>query len=100
MACGPELLVHITAGNIPSPAWLGIVLGLLVRSAQFVKCASGTSLLPRLFAHSLYEVDSKLASCLEIAEWKRLRIQPATRTAGSSESIGLTQTLIGESDCV
>ncbi len=70
MACGPELLVHITAGNIPSPAWLGIVLGLLVRSAQFVKCASGTSLLPRLFAHSLYEAEPKLAACLEIAEWR------------------------------
>ena len=48
---GPELLVHIAAGNIPSPTLMSMVLGLLVRSAQFVKCASGTSLLPRLFAH-------------------------------------------------
>ena len=45
------------------------MLGLLTRSAQFVKCARGTSLLPRLFAHSIYEVEPKLASCLEIAEW-------------------------------
>src|ERR1017187_8204165 len=36
---GPEMLVHIAAGNIPSPALTGIVLGLLTRSAQFVKCA-------------------------------------------------------------
>jgi hypothetical protein len=42
----------------------------LVRSAQFVKCASGTSWLPRLFAHSLYDEDPKLAACLEIAEWR------------------------------
>jgi hypothetical protein len=49
---------------------MSIVLGLLLRSAQFVKCASGTSLLPRLFAHSLYEAEPKLGACLEIAEWR------------------------------
>ena len=38
---GPELLVHITAGNLPNPALMSIVLGLLTRSAQFVKCAHG-----------------------------------------------------------
>lgn len=69
MVRGPELLVHIAAGNIPNPALLSMILGLLTRSAQFVKCARGASFLPRLFAHSLYEADSKLASCLEIAEW-------------------------------
>jgi hypothetical protein len=35
-----------------------------------VKCASGTALLPRLFAHSLYEVEPKLGACLEVAEWR------------------------------
>jgi hypothetical protein len=69
LARGPELLAHITAGQIPNPTILTIALGLLTRSAQFVKCARGTSLLPRLFAHSIYEVEPKLASCLEIAEW-------------------------------
>ncbi len=70
MACGPELLVHITAGNIPSPTLMSMVLGLLARSAQFVKCARGTSLIPRLFAHSIHDAEAKLASCLEIAEWR------------------------------
>ncbi|MBK7999394.1 MAG: hypothetical protein IPK15_11950 [Verrucomicrobia bacterium] len=70
MVRGPELLVHIAAGNIPNPTLLSIVLGLLTRSAQFVKCGRGASFLPRLFAHSLYEADAKLASCLEIAEWR------------------------------
>jgi hypothetical protein len=69
LAHGPALLVHIAAGNIPNPTILSIVLGFLTRSAQFVKCARGTSLLPRLFAHSIYEAEPKLASCLEIAEW-------------------------------
>ena len=40
-ALGPEFLVHIAAGNIPNPTLMSIVLGLLTRSAQFVKCASG-----------------------------------------------------------
>jgi hypothetical protein len=46
------------------------VLGLLTRSAQFIKCASGQAFLPRLFAHSLYEAEPKLGACLEIAQWK------------------------------
>jgi hypothetical protein len=69
VAHGPEMLVHIAPGNIPNAALLPIVLGLLTHSAQFVKCARGRSLLPRLFAHSLYQVEPKLAACLEIAEW-------------------------------
>lgn len=87
LARGPELLVHITAGNIPNPAIFSIVLGFLTRSAQMVKCARGTSLLPRLFAHSIYEVEPKLASCLEIAEWP-----------GGTDA--LEQALFAEADCV
>src|SRR5262249_37068052 len=70
LATAPELLAHITAGYLPNPALQSIVFGVLLRSAQFVKCASGASLLPRLFAHSLYDADSKLGACLEIAEWR------------------------------
>ncbi len=87
LARGPELLVHITAGNIPNPAIFSIVLGFLTRSAQMVKCARGTSLLPRLFAHSIYEVEPKMASCLEIAEWP-----------GGTDP--LEQALFAEADCV
>ena len=87
MARGPELLAHFAAGNIPSPTLLSIVLGLLVRSAQFVKCSSGTSFLPRLFAHSIYEADPKLASCLELAEWR-----------GGDPA--LEESLFAEADCV
>ena len=87
LARGPELLVHIAAGNIPNPTLFSIVLGFLARSAQFVKCARGTSLLPRLFAHSIYEVEPKLAACLEIAEWP-----------GGTET--LEAPLFAEADCV
>ncbi len=70
IATGPELLAHVTAGRIPNPAFTSIVLGLLTRSAQFVKCPTGGSFLPRLFAHSIYDADPKLGACLEIAEWR------------------------------
>jgi len=70
LALGPELLVHVAAGNLPTPTLMSLVLGLLVRSAQFVKCARGASLLPRLFAHSIYEAEPKLGACLELATWR------------------------------
>ena len=87
LARGPELIAHITASNLPSPALLSIALGLLARSAQFVKCSLGTSFLPRLFAHSLYDADPKLASCLEVAEWR-----------GGTTT--LEERLFAEADCV
>jgi hypothetical protein len=83
----PEFQVHIAAGNIPNPTLTSIIFGLLTRSAQFVKCASGTAFLPRLFAHSIYEADPKLGACLEIAEWR----------GGNAP---LESALFAEADCV
>lgn len=87
VATGPEFVVHITAGNLPSPALMSVVLGVLVRSAQFIKCAGGASLLPRLFAHSLYDAEPKLGACIELAEWR----------GGTTE---LETALFDEADCV
>lgn len=84
---GPDLLVHITGGCLPNPVLTSIIFGLLIRSAQFVKCATGTSWLPRLFAHSLYEADPKLGACLELAEWR-----------GGEES--LEAALFAQADCL
>jgi hypothetical protein len=86
-ARGPKLLAHVAAGNLPNPALMSLTLGLLTRSAQFMKCATGGAFLPRLFAHSLYEADRKLASCLELAEWR----------GGNLE---LENALFAEADCV
>ena len=69
IASGPEILLHFGAGNIPSSPLMSLVLGFLARSAQFMKCARGNDLLPRLFAHSIYAIDPKLASCVELATW-------------------------------
>jgi hypothetical protein len=87
IAIGPDLIVHVAAGNIPNPTLTSIVLGVLTRSAQFVKCASGASFLPRLFAHSLYDAEPKLGACLEIAEWR-------------GGDAALEQALFEEADCV
>jgi hypothetical protein len=75
LASAPALVAHIGAGNIPNPALHSLVLGVLTRSAQFLKCARGADLLPRLFAHSLYEADRKLGACLEVAQWARGRAE-------------------------
>ncbi len=87
LAVGPELLVHIAAGHLPNPALMSLGLGLLTRSAQFMKCASGSTFLPRLFAHSIYDADAKLGACLEIAEWR----------GGNAD---LETALFAEADCV
>lgn len=103
MAIGPELLVHITGGLLPNPTLTSMILGLLVRSAQFVKCASGTSFIPRIFAHSLYAAQPKLGACLEIAEWKGgntaletpLFAEAACLTAtGSDETVSLVRNAV------
>jgi len=83
----PEFQVHITAGNIPNPTLTSVVFSLLLRSAQFVKCASGAAWLPRLFAHSIYNADAKLGACLEIAEW-------------CGGNVDLENVLFAEADCV
>jgi hypothetical protein len=83
----PEFQVHIAAGNIPNPTLTSIVFGLLTRSAQFIKCASGSTFLPRLFAHSIYDADPKLGACLEIAGWR----------GGNTD---LESILFAEADCV
>jgi hypothetical protein len=87
MAYGPPLLAHIAPGNLPAPVLTGMVLGLLTRSAQFVKCASGAALVPRMFAHSLYEADRKLGACLELAVWP-----------GGADA--LESALFAEADCI
>ncbi len=69
-ARGPELTAHITAGTLPSSTLQLMVLSLLAKSAQFVKCGRGGAFIPRLFAHSLYDSEPKLGACLELADWK------------------------------
>ena len=52
-----------------------------------MKCPRGASLVPRLFAHSLYDAERKLGACLEIADWR----------GGNAE---LEKCLFAEANCV
>lgn len=87
LARGPELLVHIAAGNVPSSGLMSLVLGVLTKSAQFFKLSARSSLVPRLFAHSLAALEPKLGRCLEMAVWP-------------GGTLDLEEALLHEADCV
>lgn len=89
-ALGPELLVQILPDGPPESTLLPVIRGLLVRAAQFVKCAPGNAFLCRLLAHSLREVDPKLASCLEVAEWVGGREDLETPLFEEADTVTLT----------
>lgn len=68
-AQGPPLLAQVLAGNIPGAGIDGIIFALLVKSATLVKTASTVSLLPKLFARCLTQVDPDLGACLAVVTW-------------------------------
>lgn len=86
-ARGPELLVHFAAGNLPNSALFSLALGVLTKSAQFVKLSRSGSVIPRLWAHTLADLEPKLGSCLELATW-----------AGGHNS--LESMLLSQAECV
>jgi hypothetical protein len=69
-ALGPDLLVHIWAGNVPGlPLW-SLISGLLVKSGTIGKVPSAEPLFAGWFAELLVEIEPKLADCLAIVWWK------------------------------
>jgi len=87
LARGPELLAHVAAGNLPNSALTTLMLGVLTKSAQFMKLSSSGAIIPRLFAHSLAELEPKLGSCLELACWPGGQVR-------------LEEALFAEAECV
>lgn len=69
-AYGPELLVHVWAGNVPGlPLW-SLVCGLLVKAPAVGKVASAEPLFAPLFARLLAEVEPRLAEALAVVWFK------------------------------
>ncbi len=69
-ARGPDLLVHIWAGNVPGlPLW-SLISGLLVKAGNVGKVSSAEPLFAGWFAKLLCEVEPRLADCLAILWWK------------------------------
>lgn len=68
-AFGPELLVHVWAGNVPAlPMW-SFVSGLLVKAGCIGKISSAEPVFATLFARLLAEVEPRWADCFAVVWW-------------------------------
>ncbi len=69
-AFGPELMVHVWAGNVPGlPLW-SLISGLLVKAGNVGKVSSSEPLMASLFARLLVEVEPQLTESLAVVWWK------------------------------
>lgn len=69
-AHGPELLLHVWAGNVPALSLWSLICGLLVKAGSVGKLASAEPLTAGWFAGLLAEIDPELGECLAIVWWK------------------------------
>jgi hypothetical protein len=68
-AFGPQLLVHVWAGNVPAlPMW-SWVSGLLVKAGSIGKVASAEPIFASLYARLLSEVEPRWADCFAVVWW-------------------------------
>lgn len=70
-AFGPRLITQIFPGNVPGLAVTGLILGLLLKSANLIRVSKEEALLSTLFARSLKEVRPDLAASIAILHWDR-----------------------------
>lgn len=68
-ALGPDLLVHVWAGNVPGlPLW-SLISGLLVKAGSLGKVARAEPLMAGWFAQTLAEVEPRLKDCMAVVWW-------------------------------
>lgn len=68
-AFGPELLVHVWAGNVPAlPLW-SFVSGLLVKAGSIGKISSAEPIFATVFARLLAEIEPRWANCFAVVWW-------------------------------
>ncbi|MDI9219472.1 acyl-CoA reductase [Pantoea sp. EA-12] len=69
-AFGPELLLHIWAGNVPGlPLW-SLINGLLVKAGTVGKLPGAEPLMAGWLAQLLADIDPQLGECLAVVWWK------------------------------
>ncbi|MFX3625621.1 MAG: acyl-CoA reductase [Ectobacillus sp.] len=69
-AVGPELILHVWAGNVPAlPLW-SLISGLLAKSGNVGKVSSAEPLFAGWFARLLAEIAPQLADCFAVVWWK------------------------------
>ena len=69
-AHGPDLLLHVWAGNVPALSLWSLICGLLVKAGTIGKLASAEPLTAGWFASLIAEIDPELGECLAITWWK------------------------------
>ena len=57
---------------VPSQLVVFMVKCLLAKTSQWIVCSEETLEIARLLAHSIYRIDSKAASCIEVIEEARM----------------------------
>ena len=68
-AIGPDLLVHVWAGNVPGlPLW-SFVSGLLVKAGNIGKIASAEPVFASIFARLLAEIEPRWSDCFAVVWW-------------------------------
>lgn len=68
-AYGPDLLVHVWAGNVPAlPMW-SFVSGLLVKAGSIGKVSRAEPVFATLFAQLLAEVEPRWRDCFAVVWW-------------------------------
>ena len=103
-AFGPELLVHVWAGNVPAlPMW-SLVSGLLVKAGSIGKVASAEPVFATLFARLLAEIEPRWADCFAVVWWPgRGTVAPhrnADPTPDSAESLATERIVFPLADVV
>ncbi len=79
-ATGPDLTVHVLAGNVPGVAVTSVIRALLVKSPSLAKTAYREPILPVLFTRTLAEIDPELGECVAVCWWPGTA-EAATRAA-------------------
>jgi len=69
-ATGPEWMLQIYAGNVPTvPVW-PLLSALLLKSALLAKTSAQEPLLAPLLARTIAEEDAELGACIAVVWWK------------------------------
>jgi hypothetical protein len=88
-AFGPELLFHVFSGNVPGVQLWSLIMGILVKSANFGKTSLAEPLMPVLFIRSLAEVDERLADCMAVLPWKGGTVELELPAIHAAEAIAV-----------
>ena len=69
-AHGPEWMLQIYAGNVPTVSIWPLLIAPLLKSALLAKTSSQEPILAPLLARTIAEVDSEIGECLAVVWWK------------------------------